>query len=136
LGVICQRLGRHHEALEAFKGVSGKQHNPGLFPTKPLPGRSELFLHIAYSLYCINDRQNALKAINASVPPGAEVGKSWEWLGTKAFLFENIGLATMAFETALRFGTLEPASWGRLGTIYKLNGFSKKASECFLRAGA
>ena len=91
---------------------------------------------MAYSFYCVNDRENALKAINASAPGGQEIGKSWEWLGTKAFLLENTRLATIAYETALRFGTLGPASWERLGTSYKLGGFSEKAKECFLRAGS
>ena len=136
IGIICQRMGRHGEALKAFKIVSGGKHNPGLFPTKPLPSDSEMLLHMAYSFYCVNDRENALKAINASAPGGQEIGKSWEWLGTKAFLLENTRLATIAYETALRFGTLGPASWERLGTSYKLGGFSEKAKECFLRAGS
>jgi len=55
-------------------------------------------------------------------------------LGTKAYMFKNIGFAQTAFETALRFGALEPQSWGRLGLIYKLQGFSQKAQECLLRA--
>jgi hypothetical protein len=74
--------------------------------------------------------------INASAPQGGgpELGKSWEWLGTKAFLFENIELAQIALETALRFSALEPQSWGRLGAIYKLRGFSEKAQECLTHA--
>ncbi len=135
-GIIYQRLGKHREALEAFKEVSGKAYVPNLFPTQPLPNPSELILHIAYSFYCMNDRQNALKLINASAPKGPDLGRSWEWLGTKAFMLENMGLATVAFETALRYGALEPGSWERLGTAYKQRGFSEKAQECFMRAGA
>jgi len=135
IGVICQRMGRHQEAIEAFRNASGKEQQPGLLPTKQLPSHSELLLHMAYSFYCIDDRQNALKAINTSAPQGHKIGKSWEWLGTKAFLLENTGLATIAFETALRFGELDTVSWGRLGTIYRLRGFSEKAKECLLRAG-
>src|SRR5208337_3680653 len=110
IGIIYQRLGKHREALEVFREVSGKAYVPNLFPTQPLPNPSELLLHMAYSLYCMNDLQNALKLINASSPKGPEVGKSWEWLGTKAFVLENMGLATVAFETALRYGALEPGS--------------------------
>jgi Flp pilus assembly protein TadD len=50
-------------------------------------------------------------------------------------MFKNIRFAQTAFETALRLGALEPQSWGRLGLIYKLRGFSQKAQECLLRAG-
>jgi glycosyltransferase involved in cell wall biosynthesis len=136
LGIICQRIGRHHEALEYFGEVSGKKYVPGLFPTKPLPAHSELLLLMAYSFYCIKDYKNVLKSINASVPQGTKVGKSWEWLATRAFLLQNMKLAALAYETALGFGALEPASWKRLGDIYKLGGFPQKAQECFLRAGA
>ena len=136
IGIIYQKLGKHREALEVFREVSGKAYVPNLFPTHPLPNPSELILHIAYSFYCMNDHQNALKLISASAPNGPDLGRSWEWLGTKAFLFENMGLATLAFETALRFGALEQGSWERLGAAYKLRGFSEKAQECFMRAGA
>jgi tetratricopeptide (TPR) repeat protein len=136
IGIIYQRLEKHREAIEAFKEVSGKAYVPNLFPTQPLPNPSELLLHMAYSFYCMNDHQNALKLINASAPEGPKLGRSWEWLGTKAFLFENMGLATLAFETAMRFGALEPASWERLGAAYKLRGFPEKAQECITRAGA
>ena len=47
-----------------------------------------------------------------------------------------MGLAAVAFETALRFGALEPVSWERLGAIYEQRGFSEKARECLMRAGA
>ncbi len=95
MGIIYQRLGKHREALEVFRGVSGKKYVPSLFPTQALPSYSELVLHMAYSLFCINDRQNALKLINSSAPQKSEVGRSWEWLGTKAFLFENIPVAQL-----------------------------------------
>ncbi len=136
MGIIYQKLGKHREALEVLGEVPGKPYVPSLFPTRPLPNPSELRLHMAYSFYCMNDRQNALKLVNASAPQGPELGRSWEWLATKAFLFENMELATIAFETALRFGALEPASWERLGAAYKLRGFSEKAQECIMRAGA
>jgi len=136
MGIIYQRMGKHMEAIEVLKEVCGKKYVPNLFPTQPLPGDSELLLHMAYSLYCMNDRQSALKLINASTPRGAgpELGRSWEWLGTKAFLFENIALAQIALETALRFGPLEPQSWERLGAIYKQRGFLQKAQECLTHA--
>lgn len=82
----------------------------------------------------MNERQEALKLINASAQQGSDVGKSWEWMGTKAFLFNNIELAAIGFETAQRFGALEPVSWRRLAAIYKLRGFSLKAEECLMRA--
>ena len=134
MGIIYQRLGRHREALRVFREVFGKKYVPNLFPTQPLPSYSELLLHMAYSFCCMNDHQSALKLINASAPQGAELGRSWEWLGTKAFMLENSTFAQIAFETALRFGTLEPVSWGRLGAVYKLRGFSEKAQECLLHA--
>ncbi|MGA2936247.1 MAG: glycosyltransferase [Syntrophobacteraceae bacterium] len=134
LGILYQRLGRHLEALKAFKEVSGKKYAPNLFPAQPLPNHSELLLHMAYSFFCMNDHQSALKLINASGTQGSQFGKSWEWLGTKAFMFQNSALAQIGFETALRFGALEPVSWGRLGAIYKQRGFSEKAQECLLRA--
>ncbi|MGA2404678.1 MAG: glycosyltransferase [Syntrophobacteraceae bacterium] len=136
MGIIYQRMGKHREALEVLKTISGRAYAPSLFPSQPLPASSELFLHMAYSFYCMNDRQNALKLINASAPQGTALGRSWEWLGTKAFLLENMGLAAVAFETALRYGALEPVSWERLGAIYGQRGFSAKAHECRMRAGA
>ncbi len=136
MGIIYQRMGRHREALEVFREVSGKKYVPNLFPSQPLPNSSELLLHMAYSLYCMNDRRKALELINSSAPQGPALGRRWEWLGTKAFVFKNIAFAHIAFEAALSFGELEPVSWGRLGAIYKLRGFSKKAQECFLRAAA
>lgn len=134
MGVIYQRMGRHREALEAFKEVPGKKYVPNLFPTQPLPGGSELLLHMAYSLYCMSDHQGALELINSSAAQGGGVGRSWEWLGAKAFSDKNMKLAHIAFETALRFGELEPVSWARLGAVYRLRGYSQKAQECFTRA--
>ncbi len=134
MGIIYQRLGRHLEALKVFREVSGKKYAPNLFPTQPLPNYSELLLHMAYSFCCMNHHQSALKLINASAPQQSELGRSWEWLGTKAFMFENMAFAQIAFETALRFGALEPASWERLGAVYKQRGFSEKTQECLLRA--
>lgn len=134
IGMIYQRMGKHHEALEVLKALPGKRRVPTLLPAQPLPTGPELLLHMAYSYYCIKDRQNALKLINSSIPQGQDVGKSWEWLGTKAFLLENIDFAHLAFETALRFGDLEPVSWARLGAVYRRRGFSGKAKQCFERA--
>ncbi len=134
MGIIYQSMGKHREALEVFRHVSDKNYVPILFPTEPLPNSSELLLHMAYSFYCMNERKKALQLINASVTQGSEVGRSWEWMGTKAFVFKNMELAAIAFETALRFGMLEPGSWGRLAAVYKLGGFSRKAEECLMRA--
>jgi glycosyltransferase involved in cell wall biosynthesis len=134
LGILYQRLGRHSDALRVFEEVHGKEYVPILFPTKPLPTPPELLLHMAYSFCCINEHQNALKLISASAPQESELGRCWEWLGTKAFVFDNTALAQTAYETAQRFGALEPVSWGRLGSIYKLRGFSEKAQECLMRA--
>jgi glycosyltransferase involved in cell wall biosynthesis len=134
MGIMYQRMGRHREALEVFREVSGKKYVPELFPTQPLPNASELLLHMAYSLYCMNDHRKALELINSSASDGQGLGRSWEWLGTKAFMFENFSCAHAAFETALSFGELEPVSWGRLGAVYKLRGFSEKSQECFRRA--
>jgi glycosyltransferase involved in cell wall biosynthesis len=136
IGIIYQQIGRHREAIEAFDTVFGKKHVPSLFPAQPPPNDSELLLHMAYSYYCTNDRQKALELINSSAPQGREVGRSWEWLGEKAFAFKDIGFAHAAFETALHFGDIEPLSWARLGAVYKLRGFSGKAEECFGRARA
>lgn len=136
IGIVYQKLGKHWEAVEAFRQVLGKECVPTLFPTDPLPVESEMLLHVAYSYYCINNREEALRLVNASVRDGGEIGRSWEWLGTKAFLLENAELAAMAFETARRFGPLEPESWGRLAVIYKLRGFSQKAKECIALAKA
>ena len=85
----------------------------------------------------MNEREEALELINASAPQGADIGKSWEWLGTKAFVFNNMELAAVAFETALRFGMLEPASWGRLAAVYKFEGlFAKGGRVPDARAGS
>jgi glycosyltransferase involved in cell wall biosynthesis len=134
MGIIYQWMGMHHKALESFREVFGKKHVPGLFPYKSPPGNSELLLHMAYSFYCIHDYQNALKSINSSALHEAEIGRSWEWLGTKAYLFENMSLAALAYETARRLGALESASWGRLASIYEFSGFPQKAQQCFLHA--
>jgi len=134
MGIIYQKMGKHREAIEMFRQVLGINHSPGFFPSEPLPNSFQLLLHTAYSLYCMNERQEALKLINASAQQGSDVGKSWEWMGTKAFLFNNIELAAIGFETAQRFGALEPVSCRRLAAIYKLRGFSLKAEECLMRA--
>jgi glycosyltransferase involved in cell wall biosynthesis len=132
MGILYQRMGRHREAVEAINKVYGKSYIPNLFPTQPLPCDSELLLHMAYSLYCMNEQKRALELINSS-----QVGRarSWEWLGTKAFSYQNLGLAHIAFEAAMRFGELEPQSWGRLGAVYKLRGYTEKARQCFARVG-
>jgi glycosyltransferase involved in cell wall biosynthesis len=90
--------------------------------------------HLAYSFYCMNDRKEALKLINDAAGQGSEIGKSWEWIGTKAFLLNNMELAAIGLETALRFGTLEPANWRRLAAVYKLRGLFHKSEECLMRA--
>ncbi len=136
IGIIYQRLGKHLEALNSFRRVSGKEYVPGLFPTQPLPNLTEILLHMAYSCYCMNDRPGALKLIQASAGEGGDTGKSWEWIATKAFAFRNIGLAQLAFETALRFGDLEPRSWEHLASLYQDRGFSDKSEECLLKASA
>lgn len=135
IGILYQRMGKHTEAVEAFRDASGKKFSPGLFPTQPPPNESELLLHTAYSLFCVNDRKGALELINASASDKPHPGRSWEWLGTKAFAFKNMVLAQLAFETALRFSEIEPNSWGRLAEIYSLRGFSEKARDCFRKAG-
>jgi glycosyltransferase involved in cell wall biosynthesis len=134
MGILYQRLEKHAYAIDAFRAVTGKKYEPSLFPSHPLPNPSELLLHIAYSYLCMNDRQNALKLVNASVVEGTNAGRSWEWLGVKAFNFKNIRLAQFAFETAMRFGALEPHSWECLGGLYELLGFSAKALECRKKA--
>ncbi|MCE5336988.1 MAG: glycosyltransferase [Desulfobacteraceae bacterium] len=130
MGILYQRIGKHMEAIDCFREAVGKRYEPGLFPTQPLPDYAELCLHMAYSHCCMNDRQNALKLVNDSAPGGATLGKSWEWLGTKAFTFKNISLAQLAFETAARFGNLEQGSWRYLASIYESRGFRDKAQEC------
>ncbi len=132
MGILYQRMGMHRQAIEALNKVCGKKYVPSLFPTQPLPNDTELLLHIAYSLYCMNEQKGALELINSSK---AGRGRSWEWLATKAFAYQNLGLAHIAFEAALRFGELEPVSWARLGAVYKLRGYADKARECFARAG-
>jgi len=134
MGIIYQRMGKHREALEVFRQVSGRNYKPMIFSTDPLPNPRELLLHMAYSWYCMNRPGEALELINASAPRGADACKSWEWMGTKAFVFGNMELAAVAFETARRFGALEPDSWERLAAVYKQKGFSRKAEECLLRA--
>jgi tetratricopeptide (TPR) repeat protein len=132
MGILYQQMGRHRLAVEALQQVYGKKYVPDLYPSQPLPNDSELLLHIAYSLYCLNDQKAALELINSSK---AGRGRSWEWMGTKAFTFQNLGLAHIAFEAALRFGELEPISWARLGAVYKLRGYAEKARQCFERSG-
>lgn len=132
MGILYQRMGNHRQAVEVLKKVCGKGYVPNLFPTQPLPQDSELFLHIAYSLYCMNEQKGALELINSST---VGRGRSWEWLATKAYSYQNLGLAHIAFEAALRFGEIEPQSWARLGAVYKMRGYSEKARECFTRAG-
>ncbi|MDR3555358.1 MAG: glycosyltransferase [Syntrophobacteraceae bacterium] len=132
MGILYQQMGRHRLAVDALRQVGGKKYVPDLYPSQPLPNGSELLLHIAYSLYCLNDQKGALELINSSE---AGRGRSWEWMGTKAFAFQNLGLAHIAFEAALRFGGLEPISWARLGAVYKLRGYAEKARQCFERSG-
>jgi glycosyltransferase involved in cell wall biosynthesis len=135
IGILYQKMGKHREAIEMFRQVLGKNCVPGLFPSGPLPNTFQLLLHMAYSFYCMNDLQEALKLINDSAREcGSDVGKSWEWLGTKAFLLNNPELASIGLETALRFGTLEPAGWRRLAAVYKAKGLSLKAEECLKHA--
>ncbi len=132
MGILYQRMGMHRQAIDALRNVYGKKYVPNLYPTQPLPNDAEVLLHIAYSLYCLNEKKGALDLINSSEAGRA---RSWEFLGTKAFAYENIGFAHLAFEAALRFGEIEPVSWARLRAVYKLRGYSEKAKECFQRAG-
>jgi glycosyltransferase involved in cell wall biosynthesis len=134
MGLLYQRMGKHGKALGVFRKISGRNYAPMLFPTQPLPTPSELLLHMAYSRYCMNERREALELINASARQGADVGKCWEWMGAKAFVFKNTELAALAFETARRFGMLDPASWRSLAAVYKLRGFRQKAEECLVCA--
>ncbi len=134
MGILYQRIGKHIEAIDCFRSATGKKFDPGLFPTQPMPQEAEIMLHMAYSYCCMNDRQNALKLVNASAPDGSTLGRSWEWLGTKAFAFKNISLAQLAFETAVRFGNLEAESWRHLASIYESRGFAHKAEECLGQA--
>jgi glycosyltransferase involved in cell wall biosynthesis len=132
MGLLYQQMGRHREAVDSLRNVLGKKYIPNLYPTHPLPNQEELLLYIAYSLYFVNDQKGALELINSSK---AGPCRSWEWIGTRAFTFKNIGLAHIALETALRYGEIEPVSWARLGAIYKLRGYVDKAKRCFERAG-
>ena len=134
MAILYQRMGKHREALRMLRKLPEKDYTPMLFPTEPLPTPSELLLHMAYSRYCIDEHREALELINASAPPGADMHKSWEWIGRKAYLFDNIELAAIAFETAQRFGMLDKASWESLAAIYKSKGFARKAEECLMRA--
>jgi tetratricopeptide (TPR) repeat protein len=133
IGNLYQALERHTEAIACFKEALGKKAAPILFPSQPLPSDPEILLHIAYSLLCRNDRQNALKLINASAGNGSDTRFCWEWLGVRAFSLKNMDLALFAFETAQRLGGLSPQSWSQLSQIYTERGFSQKAEECFRR---
>ena len=92
MGIIYQRMGKHLEALEVFKEVSGKEYVPTLFPSQPLPTYSELLLHMAYSFYCMNDRQNALKLINASAPQGPATRQKLGMAGHEGFSVRKYGV--------------------------------------------
>lgn len=134
MGILYQRLDRHREAISCLRQALGKSSVTGLFPTHPLPGDSETMLHIAYSLFCCNERQHAMKTLNASVGPNFDLRRSWEWLGVKSFAFKNMDLAQFSFENALRLGGLEAESWRALGKLYEMRGFSHKAEECLKRS--
>lgn len=136
IGILFQRMGRHAEAISCFQEVDSRQETPQLFPTLPLPNHPEIMLHMAYSHFCMNERQKALQLINASGTETSDPGRSWEWLGRKAFAFQNMGLAQLAFETAQRFGGLEACSWDHLAAIYKLRGFLEKSEQCRIAAAA
>ena len=130
IGNLYQALGRHTQAISCFKEALGKKSEPNLFPSQPLPSGAEILLHIAYSLLCRKDRQNALNLINASAGSGSDTRLSWEWLGLRAYSLKNPELALFAFETARRLGGLSPQSWKALGKIYTESGFFQKAEEC------
>jgi tetratricopeptide (TPR) repeat protein len=130
IGNLYQALGKHTQAISCFKEALGKKSEPNLFPSQPLPSGAEILLHIAYSLLCRKDRQNALNLINASAGSGSDTRLSWEWLGLRAYSLKNPELALFAFETARRLGGLSPQSWKALGKIYTESGFFQKAEEC------
>ncbi len=134
IGVFYQKLGKHVEAVESFRRVLGRKPSPDYFPRHPLPNEGEILLHMAYSFYCLNRREDVLKLVNASVRHGCSPGKSWEWLGEKAFELKNPGLAQLAYETAARFIDLKPKSLADLASIYKLRGLAEKSAECLKRA--
>jgi len=127
IGILFQRMGRHAEAINCFHEVRGNGYKPDLYPTHVPPDQSEIFLHMAYSNYCVNDRPKALQLIQAS---RMDPARSWEWMGRKALVCQNMGFAQLAFETAMRLGEMEPRSWAHLASIYKLRGFSEKAEQC------
>jgi glycosyltransferase involved in cell wall biosynthesis len=135
MGILYQKMGKHREALRVLGKLFGQDYAPILYPTEPLPTHTELLLHMAYSLHGLNERAKALELINASAREKTDIPKSWEWLGTKAFALKNMELAAVAFETALRLGRIEPASWENLAAVYRSKGFSRKAEECMMHAG-
>lgn len=130
IGNLLQAMGKHTEAIACFKESLGKKAEPNLFPSQPIPSDPEILLHIAYSLLCRNERQNALKLISASAGGSPDTHLSWEWLGIRAFTLKNMDLALFAFETAQRMGGLSPQSWSQLSQIYTERGFLRKAQEC------
>ncbi len=137
MGILYQRLGRHSEALKVFKEVSRQKICAQSFP-HPTAGQLTPSCSFTWPTVscCMNDRQNALKLINASALQGPELGRSWEWLGTKAYMFKNIGFAQTAFETALRFGALEPPKLGAPGLdLQAARLFAKGARMPPARAG-
>ncbi|MEN6438427.1 MAG: glycosyltransferase [Syntrophobacter sp.] len=130
IGILFQRMGRHDQAINCFREAGSGNYTPELFPTQSPPDTKEVLLHMAYSHFCRNDNRTALKLIQESVMAGGSPAGSWEWMGRKALAFENLSLAQTAFETAQRFGEMEPRSWAHLASIYKMRGFREKAEEC------
>lgn len=130
IGILFQRMGRHDLAINCFQKAGSGNYSPELFPTQAPPDSKEILLHMAYSHFCRNDSRNALKLIQESTNTTGDSVRSWEWMGRKALAFENLPLAQLAFETAQRFGDMEPRSWAHLASIYRMRGFSEKAGAC------
>ncbi len=130
IGILFQRMGRHDHAINCFREAGSGNYTAELFPTQSPPDPKEILLHTAYSHFCKNDNKSALRLIQESVTAGGDSAGSWEWMGRKALAFENIALAQTAFETAQRFGDMEPRSWAHLASIYRMRGFHEKAEAC------
>jgi glycosyltransferase involved in cell wall biosynthesis/cytochrome c-type biogenesis protein CcmH/NrfG len=134
LGLLHQKLGRHLQALACLERSLGREPAPELYPSRPMPAREEIFLIMAYSLFCMGQGSDALQRMDMALGLGMGAFEAQEFLAYKAMALDNPNLAVHFYEAAERLGELDADGYCNLGTLYKRAGLRDKAHQCYHNA--
>jgi len=134
IAMLFQDIGKHKEALGYLHLVRSNPYRPGWLPTQELPPDGQILVEMAFSLFCLQQQHDAMEMLRMAWQSGEEVGKTWEWIGMKALRMQDYRLAALAYESALRGGSMSADGFCNLGLIYRKRGFFSKTVECYRRA--